>query len=102
MTRPADAIPTAPRADRGAVSFPARGTGQAAERSQGDLDDVLDPVEAGRLRDTESPGDDRTEQCGNDTDHDREQDRHVLPARHNEPTKRTDDRTDDDRPDDGC
>src|SRR6266568_2036576 len=71
-----------------------------AEGCQGDLDRVFDPVDAGGLRDTERSGNGRTEQGGHDTDHDRQPDRHVLPTGYDEPAERTDDGTDDDRPDD--
>src|SRR5437763_13541652 len=108
--RPARGVPGGPHGcaslSVGATSVgaaaPATDAGhqEHAEGGQADLDRMLDPVDAGSLRDTESPGNDRTEQGGDNTDHDRQQDRHVLPTRYDQSAKGTDDGTDDDRPDD--
>jgi len=68
------------------------------DRCDDHLDQEFQPVDAARLRrDAESACDERADERGHDADDDRQPDRDGLPARHDQPTKRADDGTDDNR-----
>src|SRR3954469_14377876 len=87
------------RSEPAARGAPAGDQGDA-HRGERDLDDQLDPVDAARVPDAESAGDEAPYECGHDADPDRDPDGDVLPPRHDEPSEGTDDGTDDDGRDD--
>ena len=69
-----------------------------ADRGDDHLHQEFQPVDAAGLRrNSECPCDERADERCDDADDDRQPDRDGLPARHDQPTKRADDGTDDDR-----
>ena len=71
-----------------------------ADRSQDNLEQQLDPVEALRVGDAGGAGENSAQQRGDDTDDQRQPQRDVLLARYDQATQRADDKTDDERGDD--
>jgi peptidoglycan/xylan/chitin deacetylase (PgdA/CDA1 family) len=83
-----------------AATSPGAGDEGDPDRGENDLDEVLDPVDSGGVRDAERRRDEEADEGGDDADDDRHQHADVLATRHDQPAQNSDDRADDDGPDD--